>query len=85
MRPNYTPDGLLRALLDEGVDVRQLPRSGPATPPIISFLQHAVTDAEGVHRRPRKRRRTSPSITEWTPTIPARSGAPPPQPITGTL
>jgi len=29
----YTPDGLLRALLDEGVDVRQLPRSGPATPP----------------------------------------------------
>ena len=29
----YSPDGLLRALLDEGVDVRQLPRSGPATPP----------------------------------------------------
>ena len=29
----YTPDGLLRALLDDGVDVRQLPRSGPATPP----------------------------------------------------
>ena len=29
----YTPDGLLRALLDEGVDVRQLPRSCPATPP----------------------------------------------------
>ena len=30
---HYTPDGLLRALLDEGLDVRQLPRSGPATPP----------------------------------------------------
>jgi hypothetical protein len=29
----YTPDSLLRAVLEEGVDVRQLPRSGPATPP----------------------------------------------------
>jgi hypothetical protein len=29
----YTPDSLLKALLDDGVDVQQLPRSGPATPP----------------------------------------------------
>jgi hypothetical protein len=29
----YTPDSLLAALLDRGVDVRQLPRSSPATPP----------------------------------------------------
>jgi hypothetical protein len=45
---------------------------------IVSFLRHAVQDTAGVARRPRKRRRTSRSITEWTPTIPARSGAPPP-------
>jgi uncharacterized protein (DUF2236 family) len=43
---------------------------------IVSFLQRAVRDTAGVPRRPRKRRRTSRSITEWTPTIPARSGAP---------
>jgi hypothetical protein len=30
---HYTPDGLLAALLERGVDVRQLPRSSPATPP----------------------------------------------------
>jgi hypothetical protein len=30
---HYTPDGLLVALLERGVDVQQLPRSGPATPP----------------------------------------------------
>jgi hypothetical protein len=29
----YSPDSLLESLLDRGVDVRQLPRSGPATPP----------------------------------------------------
>ena len=29
----YTPDSLLKALFDDGVDVQQLPRSGPATPP----------------------------------------------------
>ena len=30
---HYTPDSLLGALLEDGVDVRQLPRSSPATPP----------------------------------------------------
>jgi hypothetical protein len=29
----YTPDSLLVALLEDGVDVQQLPRSEPATPP----------------------------------------------------
>ena len=29
----YTPDSLLLALLEDGVDVQQLPRSEPATPP----------------------------------------------------
>jgi hypothetical protein len=29
----YTPDSLLLALLEEGVDVQQLPRSSPAMPP----------------------------------------------------
>jgi hypothetical protein len=45
---------------------------------IMSFLQHAVTDAAGVARRPRKRRRTSRPISDWTPPVLARSGAPPP-------
>jgi hypothetical protein len=45
---------------------------------IVSFLRHAIQDTTGVARRPRKRRRTSRSITEWTPTVVARSGAPPP-------
>ena len=30
---HYTPDTLLEALLERGVDVNQLPRSAPATPP----------------------------------------------------
>jgi len=29
----YTPDSLLMALLEDGVDLQQLPRSEPATPP----------------------------------------------------
>jgi hypothetical protein len=29
----YTPDSLLLALLEDGVDVQQLPRSEPSTPP----------------------------------------------------
>ena len=29
----YSPDSLLQALLEEGLDVQQLPRSEPATPP----------------------------------------------------
>jgi hypothetical protein len=46
---------------------------------IQSVLQRAVSDTAGVPRRPRKRRRTSRSVTEWTPTVVARSGAPPPE------
>jgi len=30
---HYSPDSLLEALLEDGVDVQQLPRSDPATPP----------------------------------------------------
>jgi hypothetical protein len=30
---HYTPDSLLESVLERGVDVHQLPRSGPATPP----------------------------------------------------
>ena len=30
---HYSPDSLLSALLEDGVDVEQLPRSEPATPP----------------------------------------------------
>jgi hypothetical protein len=30
---DYTPDSLLASLLERGVDVRQLPRSRPPTPP----------------------------------------------------
>jgi hypothetical protein len=30
---HYTPDSLLAAVLEDGVDVHQLPRSSPATPP----------------------------------------------------
>jgi hypothetical protein len=30
---NHSPDGLLLSLLEDGVDVQQLPRSSPATPP----------------------------------------------------
>jgi hypothetical protein len=30
---HYTPDSLLESVLDRGVDVHQLPRSSPATPP----------------------------------------------------
>jgi hypothetical protein len=30
---HYTPDSLLLSLLEDGVDVQQLPRSSPATPP----------------------------------------------------
>jgi hypothetical protein len=47
---------------------------------INSFCEHAVAGSDGVLRRPRKRRRTTPSITEWNPKVSARSGAPPPQP-----
>jgi hypothetical protein len=32
-RGRYSPDSLLLALLEDGVDVEQLPRSEPATPP----------------------------------------------------
>jgi hypothetical protein len=45
---------------------------------IQSFLNHARPGADGVLRRPRKRRRTSPSLSYWTSKVAAWSGAPPP-------
>jgi hypothetical protein len=45
---------------------------------IKSFVERAVPDADGVPRRPRKRRRKSRALTEWNPIVDARSGASPP-------
>jgi hypothetical protein len=45
---------------------------------IQSFLTRAKADVDGVLRSPRRRRRTTRSITDWMPPKPALSGAPPP-------
>jgi hypothetical protein len=45
---------------------------------IRSFRERAVPHSDGVPRRHRRRRRTSRSISDWAPTVNARSGAPPP-------
>jgi hypothetical protein len=59
---------LFVALLIFGTNVRT----------VTSFIERAVPDADGVPRRPRKRRRKSRALTEWNPMVDARSGAPPP-------
>lgn len=45
---------------------------------IKSFVQRVVPDADGVSRRPRKRRRKSRALADWNPMVDPRSGAPPP-------
>jgi len=45
---------------------------------IQSFLRNALPDHEGVLRKPRPPRRTTRSISTFTPDVTARSGAPPP-------
>ena len=44
---------------------------------ISSFVRQALPDAGGTLRRPR-RRRTTPPVANWAPTVATRGGAPPP-------
>jgi hypothetical protein len=44
---------------------------------IDSFLKNARPDSEGTLRRPRKRRRASRPLSDWSPSVTQRSGAPP--------
>jgi hypothetical protein len=44
---------------------------------IDAFVATGQRDTEGVHRKRRKRRRTTRQLSDWAPAIPARSGAPP--------
>jgi hypothetical protein len=41
---------------------------------INSFLERAVPDTDGVHRRRRKRRRTARPISDWGPTVELAAG-----------
>jgi hypothetical protein len=45
---------------------------------IISFVQHARLDPDGIRRRPRKRRRSTDPLRQWQPDTAQRSGDPPP-------
>ena len=65
----HRPIHLRRAALPRDQRVRG--PSGPSASALVPL-------GDGVPRRHRKRRRTSPSISDWAPTVDARSGAPPP-------
>ena len=61
------PQTLFAALLLMAANIRS----------IDSFLRHALPDTTGTLRKRRKRRRATPPLSAWTPTVVARPGAPP--------